>query len=715
VQLKFYTDVEGGAVTRLADWLVRHKLIVGLGWLAVLVVGVVLAPAVTDRMSTTFSLPGHDGYQANVAIAGSYDSGGRSHPSVPVITLPAGTDVDASSVRDGIRRGFDEIARTLPARVVSYGSTGDRRFVSADGRTTYGLVFPMETASTSVDTDPNAVMVATLRTALPDGAGVQITGISQLTRHESGSDGAEVVTLTLIGSLGALLVLIFVFGSFLAVVPLVVAAVAIMATLLLVGLQTLVTDVNLIVIYLVGLIGLGVAIDYSLLLVTRWREELTSGRDPDDAIRRAMATAGRAVVLSGTTVAVGLLSLVVLPVPFLRSVGYSGLLIPLVSVLVNITLLPVLLAAAGRRLDWPWRTRHHHQATRAWSAWARGVIRARWPAVAISVAGLALLGVFAFDLNVGPAQATALAKDGPAREALNTLRGAGIPSGTLTPLEVLVPGGTDPGSVASRLAQVPGVWTATAPDDPAWRRDGTALVAVAPAAEPGSADGKGTVERIRAVTAKEFPGARVGGAPAEDTDFATAVYDRFPLMVAVISVLSFILLTRAFRSVVLAAKAVVVNLLSIGAVLGAIVLVWQLGHGAAALGGVGATAALDTYVPMFVFAFLFGLSMDYEVFLLARMREGYDRLGETDPAVVEGVGRTGRLVTSAALIMFLAFASLAGAQDTVTKIFATGLGAGILLDATVVRSLLVPALVSIMGRWSWWLPPWAARVLRVAR
>jgi RND superfamily putative drug exporter len=342
------------------------------------------------------------------------------------------------------------------------------------------------------------------------------------------------------------------------------------------------------------------------------------------------------------------------------------------------------------------------------------VIRTRWAAVAISVAGLALLGGFAFDLNVGPAQATALAKDGPAREGLNTLRNAGIPSGVLTPLEVLVPGGTDPAAVGTRLAQVPGVWTAVAPDDPAWRRDGTALVAVAPVDEPGGAAGKGTVERIRAVAAG-FPGARVGGAPAEDTDFATAVYDRFPLMVAVISLLSFILLTRAFRSMVLAAKAVVVNLLSIGAVLGAIVIVWQLGHGAAALGGVGATAALDTYVPMFVFAFLFGLSMDYEVFLLARMREGYDRLGETDPAVVEGVGRTGRLVTSAALIMFLAFASLAGAQDTVTKIFATGLGVGILLDATVVRSLLVPALVSIMGRWSWWLPPWAARVLRVAR
>ncbi len=210
------------------------------------------------------------------------------------------------------------------------------------------------------------------------------------------------------------------------------------------------------------------------------------------------------------------------------------------------------------------------------------------------------------------------------------------------------------------------------------------------------------------------PGARVGGVGAENLDFARAVYGRFPLMVAVIAAITFVLLARAFRSLLLAAKAVAVDLLSIGATFGAIVLVWQLGHGARALGGVAGTGALDNFVPLFVFAFLYGLSMDYEVFLLARMREAYDATGSTVEAVVQGVGRTGRLVTSAALILFLAFASLAGARDTVTKIFATGLGAGILLDATVVRCLLVPALVSLLGRWNWWLPAWAARPLGVA-
>jgi putative drug exporter of the RND superfamily len=318
------------------------------------------------------------------------------------------------------------------------------------------------------------------------------------------------------------------------------------------------------------------------------------------------------------------------------------------------------------------------------------------------------------ELRVGEAQASSLATAGPAHQGLVRLRGAGVPSGVLTPIEVLLPQDADPDAVAARLAGLPGVWAATAPADPAWRRGGTALVQVQPQAEPGTRAGQRTVQEVRAAVDRMVAGAQVGGVGAEDLDFAQAVYGRFPLMVAAIAVITFLLLARSFRSLLLAAKAVLVDLLSIGAVLGAIVLVWQQGHGSSAIAGTPGTGALDVFVPLFVFAFLFGLSMDYEVFLLARMREAYDHNGSTAQAVVEGVGRTGRLVTSAALILFLAFAALAGAQDTVTKIFATGLGVGILLDATVVRSLLVPALVVLLGRWNWWLPAWAARPLRVA-
>jgi RND superfamily putative drug exporter len=198
---------------------------------------------------------------------------------------------------------------------------------------------------------------------------------------------------------------------------------------------------------------------------------------------------------------------------------------------------------------------------------------------------------------------------------------------------------------------------------------------------------------------------------AIEQDYSHAVFGNFPLMFSLIAIVTFLLLARAFRSVILAAKAVALNLVSLAATFGLLVWFWQDGHGSSAIFNIPATGAITFWIPLMVFAFLFGLSMDYEVFILSRVREEYDRIGDTTEAVVEGIGRTGRLVTSAALILFLAFASLASAPNTDIKVLATGLGAGILLDATVVRALLVPALVTVLGKWNWWMPRWAERAL----
>lgn len=516
------------------------------------------------------------------------------------------------------------------------------------------------------------------------------------------------LTETLIGGLGALVVLAFVFGSLLALVPLVVGATSILTTFLIVFGLAEVTQVSTYVEYLVALIGLGVAIDYSLLLVTRWREECARGHDGAQAVELAMASAGRAVVISGATVAIGLLSMVVLPVPALRSFAYAGLLIPLVSVAVSLSLLPVILAGTGHRLDWPHLRKDVH-AGRGWSAWARNVIRWRWAAVAVAIAIMIPLAVAGLGLQLGTPRAGSLAKSGPAYEGLSWLRQGGIPTGVLTPMEVLVPPGANPADVARRLGSVPGVRDAVAPTGPAWRRDSTALVEVQPVQEAGTTGGKQTIAAVRAAAAAMR--AQVGGIGPENLDFIHAVYGSFPPMLIVIAVVTFLLLARAFKSFLLAAKAVVLNLLSLGAAYGAMVLIWQDGHGSG-LFGVPATGAVEVYVPLLVFAFLYGLSMDYEVFIVARMREAYDALGSTREAVVEGIGRTGRLVTSAALVLVLAFASLASGPIVTVKVVATGLGAGILLDATVIRALLVPALVELFGAANWWLPRWAARVLR---
>jgi putative drug exporter of the RND superfamily len=699
------------AMTWLSNFVLRHRLAVGLLWLAVLAAGMVASGKVGGRLSTDFSLPGASSYEADQAILRTYGTGGSAGvPIVPVVTLPAGSTVDDPGVRAALDRAFGAAAVDPRLRVVSWASTGDRRFVAADGRTTFGLVFPPPSGFGGPDLGP--AVGAAMRGALPPSATLHVTGIGQLAGGGE-AEGGGVLAETLLGGLGALAVLAFVFGSLLALVPLLIAAVAILTTFLVIlGLTTL-TDVSFIVQFLVALIGLGVAIDYSLLVVTRWREERAGGHHGDEAVRRAMASAGRAVVLSAVTVAIGLVALVLLPVPFLRSVGIGGMLIPLVSMVVTLTLLPVLLATVGQRVDWP-RLRKEAHASHGWTAWAHGVIRARWTAAIAALLVLAALGVAALGMQIGEARADTLAKTGDAADGLAALERAGLPSGVLTPVEVLVPSGTDPAAAAARLARVPGVYDAVAPAGQAWRRGGTALVSVLPVGEPSTGAGRQTVERVRDAVAAELPGARVGGGGAALIDGTHAIYGRFPLMLVVISVVTFVVLARAFRSLLLPAKAVLLNLASVAAAYGVLVLVWQHGYGSQAIWGIPATGAITLWVPLMTFAFLFGLSMDYEVFILARMREEYDRTGSTTTAITEGLGRTGRLVTSAALILFLAFVSLASTPATDVKIMATALGAGILLDATVVRALLVPALVSLLGRWNWWLPAWAARPLRVA-
>jgi RND superfamily putative drug exporter len=702
---------ERGAMATLSRFVLRHKRLVGLFWLAVLVAGLAGSSRVSSRLSTSeFSLPGERSYQAAVAIKRLYGNGGNAKPLVPAVTLPAGTTVDSPGVKQALGRSFATVARTAGARAVCYGDTGDRRFVSPDGRVTFGLVFlPGSFGENAPDLGPTVAQA--LQRGLPAGATVHVTGLDELANGGGGGQDKSVLAETLLGGVGALAVLAFVFGSLLAFMPLLIAAVSILTALLVVLGLTTFTDVSFIVQYLVALIGLGVAIDYSLLIVTRWREERAHGYEGDEAVTRAMATAGRAVLFSGVTVAIGLLALVLLPIPFLRSVGYGGMLIPLVSVLVASTLLPVLLAGVGRRIDWP-RLRKEAHAGHGWTAWARGVVRFRWVAAIAAAALLAALGVAAMGIHLGDPKADSLAKSGSAYQGLASLEHAGVPTGVLTPMDALVPAGTDPAEVAMRLAAVPGVRAAYAPTEPGWRRNGTAMVAVEPVAEASTAAGKQTVRRVRDAAAR-LPGVQVAGSGPGLIDETSAIYGRFPLMLSLIALVTFVLLARAFRSILLPLKAVLLNLVSLGAAYGVLVLVWQQGHGSRAIWGIPATGSITIWIPLMVFAFLYGLSMDYEVFILARVREEYDRTGSTTDAITAGIGRTGRLVTSAALILFLTFASLASAPGTELKILATGLGAGILLDATVIRALLVPALVSLFGRWNWWLPPWAARLLRV--
>jgi len=695
----------------LTRFVLRHKALVALTWLLLAVAGVMTAGGTTHRMTNDFSMPGQ-AYQVDNQIAAQYGNGGSQAPYVPVLTAPAGQRVTDPAVAAAAGRVFGAIARSVPGvRVADYSTTGNARFVTSDGHTTFALVFTRGSSSFGGPT-PAAAITRAADAALPPGWHFGLTGEDLLANGSTAAKGTGIMVETMIGSVGALVILALVFGSFLAFLPLLVGGVSVLTTFLIVGGLTEVTGVSQVVEFLIALVGLGVAIDYSLLVVSRWREERSAGRPNAEAVAVAMEHAGRAVIFSGLTVAIGLLAMIVLPVPMLRSVGYGGVLVPLVSVLVAITLLPVILATAGPRMDWP-RLRTERRPSRVFSSWAAFVYRHRWLSAATGLAIMAVLIVPALSLHLGTPGSAAEATSGPAHDALVSLTSGGVPSGVLTPAEVLTSGGPA-ASVAARAGGLPGVYAAVAPGAGAgFARGGTAIVDVLPATESTLPAGQAVVASLEHALAGSPGVVGVGGDGASLIDFDHTVYGDFPLMLTLIAAATFILLTRAFRSVVLALKAVVFNLISLAAAYGVMTWVFQDGHGSMAVFGVPATGAITMWVPLMVFAFLFGLSMDYEVFILSRVREAYDSTGDARSAVVTGLGRTGRLVTSAAAILLLGFVSMSTSGQTDLKILATGLGAGILVDAVVVRCLLVPAMVALFGRANWWLPAWAARLLRV--
>jgi putative drug exporter of the RND superfamily len=701
-------------LTSITRWVLAHKRIVTAAWIVVTFVGIGTIGNSTNAFSKKFSVPGREGFVTNSKILSIYHSGGRNAPLVAVVTLPPGVSVSSPSVQDGLAKLDSTLQHAVPgARTASFATTHDRSFLSSDGRTTFALAYPPPSNEAFGNNTRAAKRAAAALTGVTvGGAPVHLTGFDALSNQQGGGNGPGVFLEAMLGGLGALLVLAFVFASLLAFVPILMAIVSIMTTFLVLWGVSAVTDVSMIVEFLVALIGLGVAIDYSLLIVVRWREERAHGKVGDEAVVSAMQTAGRAVVFSGTTVAIGLLAMIVLPLPFLRSIGYAGMLIPLISVIVACTLLPIVLVKAGGRLDWP-HVRDDDKASRSWTSWARLVVRRRGVAATGAVLVLVALVLAATSLRPGTPNVDTLSKKGDARAGLVALEQSGIGAGALQPIEVLSGAGAQAQRVASVLRRVPGVHGAFTSSSPSWQRAGTALVNAIPTADGSTPPGRDTINSVRRAAHAVGPNVHVGGIGAENADFVSAIYGSFPVMIALIAVLTFLLLARAFRSLLLPAKAVLLNVVSVAAAWGAITLIWQEGHGSNALWGIAATHSITAWIPLMVFAFLFGLSMDYEVFILARMREEFDASGSTDTAVVRGIARTGRLVTSAALILFLAFVSMSSGPQTDVKVFATGLAVGILLDATVIRALLVPAVVSLFGRWNWWLPERPARWLRV--
>jgi RND superfamily putative drug exporter len=507
--------------------------------------------------------------------------------------------------------------------------------------------------------------------------------------------------------------------------PLAMAAASILTTFACVYALTYVTDVSIIVQFLVALVGLGVSIDYALVMIFRFREELAAGRAPDDALVETMTHAGRSVIISGSTVAIGLLSMILLPLPFIRSIGIGGMLIPAVAVLASLTLLPALFSLLGHRINrlrvMPKRFVAPPSAESGfWAGWARLVTRRPLPIFLLGAVIVTLVIIPAFHINPSDAELSKEPSAGDARAGQLAVQRAGLPAGLFLPHVILVEHGATPAVLKQTVEDVadsPGIYGASAPTP--WRKNGTGLVEAFGTVDGNARSARDTVSTLRhdvlpRAESQIGGGTRLtlGGVPAETRDFISAVYGKFPYVLLFVLALTFVLLMRAFRSVVLAVKAVFLNLVSLAAAYGIVVFIFQDGHGSEAIWNVQATDAVISWIPLMIFAFLYGISMDYEVFMLTRMREAYDETGDTRRAIELGLARTGKLVTSAALVLMFAFFSLSTGPGPDIKQFAIGLSAGIIFDATVIRALLVPSVMQLLGRWNWWLPSWTARVLR---
>src|SRR5438105_2410505 len=695
-------------LARLAHLIARRRWYVIGVWLVLTLFGGFAAGQVSKRWYQSFSIPGKSAYEADQRTLKHFGTGVRP-PNVVVYH----TNSDATQSQ-AIQQSMKRAAATAPrSRTSSWFSTHNPMYVSQDKHTTFLEVYPPGVAKFDTKSGVNEMRAAAAR-GLPSNVTVNVTGHDPLEEASThgGSNGPSVLVEGLIGGLGALVILFFVFGTLPAVLmPIAVAIAAILNTFTLVWILTYITNVSIIVQFLIALVGLGVAIDYALLMIFRFRDELREGEDVETALVETMTHAGRSVIVSGSTVAVGLLSMIVLPLPFIRSMGIGGMLIPAVSVLAAITLLPAMLATLGTRINsvrlLPKRlVDRGHPEDGAWGRWARFVLRR--PAL-VAVVGLVITGVLAAigtQLTPNESQLKNFPGSGTAIAGRQMLADAGISPGVMKPFDVLVEHGGHAQAVAAKLSKVPGIAGAAAPQS--WRSGSDSLVEAFPAIDGAAPGIQGIINRSNdALTGTE---ATLAGVPAVDRDFVHAVYGNFPYVLAFVLILTLILLARAFRSIVLPIKAALLNLVSLAAAFGIVVFIFQEGHGSS-LWNITATQAITAWIPLMIFAFLYGLSMDYEVFMLSRMRAAYDETGSTDRAIELGLARTGKLVTSAALILMFAFLVLSSSPGFEIKEFAIGLAAGIIFDATVIRALLVPALMRLLGRANWWMPKWTRSVL----
>lgn len=687
---------------RLAGWSRRWRWWALIGWLVVLLGVTAAARAVGGDYHNDFSLPGTESQAALDTLRERSPAQAGSQVQV-VVADPEG--LAASGTRQRVEDLLGRVTDLPHVADVRSPYAGGPGAVSPDGTVGYATV-TLDGQAEEVPGDAVRAIVDTARAAAGDGLQVELGGDAVRAVEEGEGGAAEGV-----GLLVGLVILVLMFGSLLAAsLPIVVAVFAVGSAI---GLLTLASHVATVADFatpLMILVGLGVGIDYALLLFSRYRSELLAGATADAAARRALDTAGRTVFLAGLTVVIALLGLVVLGLGSLQGVAVAVALTVLATVFASLTLLPALLAVMSTRVERSVRRRAARRVRAdgdRWRRWSALVQRRPWPFAVVAVAALLALSAPALDLRLGFADAGNDDLATTSRRAYDLLA-EGFGPGFNGPIVVVAEGSAAAEGLPAALAGTPGVASVT-PPVPA--PDGRlATVIVIPETKPQDQATHDLVNRLRddvlpGLAARTGGTYLVGGSTAATVDFAAAVADRLPVFVAAVVGLSALLLLIVFRSVLIPLKAAVLNLLSIGAAIGAITLVFQNGAFGVPPGPV------ESYVPVMIFALAFGLSMDYEMFLLTRMREEWQRRGDAEAAIREGVATTGGVVTAAAAIMVAVFGSFLLDPSRMLQQFGLGLAVAILLDALVIRCLLLPAVMQVLGARAWWPPAPLARRL----
>lgn len=688
---------------RIAAWSGRHRwLAVGL-WLVVLAGTTIAAQAVSSDYHNDHTLPGTESQRVFDTLA-EHGQGQAGDSLRIVVHHPKGV----GAARDRVTGMLDQVRR-LPSVAQVRSPYEDPTAVSPDGTIAYATVNLAGPRGSVPDEDVRRI-IDTARSAAGDGLTVELGG-----DVVAGAEAAPGGPAEGAGLLAALVILVLLFGSLLAAtLPVVIAIFAVGSTI---GLIVLVSNVATVADYttpLMVLVGLGVGIDYALLVFSRYRSELLAGKDRDLAARTALDTAGRTVFFAAGTVIIALLGLFVLGLGSLQGVALAVALTVLVTMIAALTLLPALLAIMGGRIEKSVRRRAKrkaHTEGAGWRRWTDAVARRPLVATVLAVAALLALSAPVLGMRLGFADAGNGDDSLTSRRAYDLLA-TGFGPGVNGPLVVLAQGGEYGDSVRARLAETPGVATALPPVPAPDRQVSTFIVF--PESAPQAAETSALVTRLREEVLPALSretGARflVGGSTAATVDFADAVADRLPLFIAVVVGLSTLLLLALFRSLLIPLKAAVLNLLSVGAALGVITLVFQNGTLGADPG------PIEAFVPVLIFAIAFGLSMDYEMFLLSRMHEEWGRSHDPDVAIREGMATTGRIVTAAAAIMVVVFGAFLLSPDRMLNQFGLGLAVAVLLDAVIIRCLIVPAVMHLFGRRAWWLPRWiGGRLPRLA-